>query len=94
MNHQPQDSRRRAERKFVNALDELEMVLKSAPPDSSAAAAAAPHPPTSAAPPHRDQPRQSPQVTEAANDFGKLLDDAVQDIEQFMAAEAPTQDEP
>ena len=32
MNHQPQDSRRRAERKFVNALDELEMVLKSAPP--------------------------------------------------------------
>jgi len=84
MNHQPQDSRRRAERKFVNALDELETVLKSAPSDS-----AANHPSDRAATSHQDQPQPptSPKAAGEANDFGQLLDDAVQDIEQFMAAE-------
>ncbi|MEM6839590.1 MAG: hypothetical protein AAF609_22455 [Cyanobacteria bacterium P01_C01_bin.120] len=84
MNHQSPDSRRQAAHKFVDALDELEAVFKSEAADETAprqtdcqAADASQEadlrPP---APPHSE-----------LVDIGSQLDDAVQDIEQFMSTE-------
>lgn len=84
MNHQPQDSRRRAARNFVNALDELETVLqsdKSEPTETS-------HPSSARHRKSKQLPPEKRRETAGHDaDFGQLLDDAVQDIEQFMAAE-------
>ena len=86
MNHQPQDSRRQAARKFVNALDELETVLTSSSSE-----------PKDPAHPHTDQPSPASKAHLSADtaprdqeDLGQLLDEAVKDIEQFMAAENDT----
>ena len=89
MNHEPQNSRRQAARNFVNALDELESVLKSEPsePDQEPLPDAVPQ---SAHPPSPERPTD---FTKEA-DFGQLLDDAVQDIEQFMAADDPASQDP
>ncbi|NEQ44416.1 MAG: hypothetical protein F6K00_13005 [Leptolyngbya sp. SIOISBB] len=89
MNHEPQNSRHQAARNFVNALDELESVLKSEQPESD------PEPLPDAV--HPSTPPQSPErsaddLKEA--DFGQLLDDAVQDIEQFMAADESSPQDP
>ncbi len=86
MNHQPQDHRRQAARKFVNALDELETVLASdsAEPDGTES-------------PQTEQPSLASEAhlrTDTGprnqDDLGQLLDEAVQDIEQFMAAKDDT----
>jgi hypothetical protein len=89
MNHQPQDSRRQAARKFVNALDELETVLIA---NSSTSRETAPSSP--------DQPLSPPESGAASQptppdseDLGQLLDEAVQDIEHFMAEADFSQDE-
>lgn len=80
MDNNPQDKRRQAARKFVNALDELETVLQSTP-------AAAPEPSSQPAPPAAAElPAED---TDADVDLGQLLDDAVQDIERFMSSEEP-----
>jgi len=90
MNHQPQDSRRQAARNFVNALDELEIVLRSNASESEET--------------EPSSPEQSPSPPEAspvakttphdAEDLGQLLDEAVQDIEHFMSAADPSQETP
>jgi len=88
MNHQPQDNRRRAERKFANALDELETVLKSEPTDSSQS-----EPDPTPQPRRHPRPQRSVKGLDETADLGALLDDAVQDIEQFMASEDPSPDD-
>lgn len=89
MNHQPQDNRRRAERKFAHALDELETVLQSEPSETTEP------PPDSPPPPQRRpaRPQHPEQGLDETADLGALLDDAVQDIEQFMAAKQPAPDD-
>lgn len=82
MNHEPQNSRRQANQNFVNALDELESVLKSeqSPPDEA---------PLAETGQHSAHPPSSKGAADLAEepDLSQLLDDAVQDIEQFMAAD-------
>ncbi|MEM1278876.1 MAG: hypothetical protein AAGG53_02375 [Cyanobacteria bacterium P01_H01_bin.152] len=86
MNHQPHDSRRQAAHNFVNALDELELVLKSKQPEID-------EPDDTKSTRHPDPApsgEQSAAWMEDA-DLGQLLDDAVKDIEQFMAADESSQ---
>jgi hypothetical protein len=90
MNHQPQDSRRQAARSFVNALDELETVLRSKASESGDPEPSSP-----------DQPQSPPEASPAsettphdAEDLGQLLDEAVQDIEHFMTEADPSQENP
>ncbi|MGD1858716.1 MAG: hypothetical protein ACFB0E_01950 [Leptolyngbyaceae cyanobacterium] len=84
MNHQSPDSRRQAAHKFVDALDELEAVFKSEAADETAS---------------RQMDCQAADASQEADlrppalphselvDIGSQLDDAVQDIEQFMSTE-------
>mgnify|MGYP001792399843 CR=1 FL=1 len=80
MDNNPQDKRRQAARKFVNALDDLETVFQST--------SAEPSEPSSAAAPPKASSAPSLEGDEEA-DLGQLLDDAVQDIERFMSSEDP-----
>ncbi|HEY9887120.1 MAG TPA: hypothetical protein V6D02_01900 [Candidatus Obscuribacterales bacterium] len=81
MDHKQQESRRRAARTFMNALDELESVLQSHPDAADGGQAAPPTPP----PPARRLPPEEPDLVE-------WLDEAVQYIEQFMSDQSPTED--
>lgn len=84
MNHQSPDSRRQAAHKFVDALDELEAVFKSEATDETeprqierpATGSLGESPLRPPAPPRSE-----------TTDFSSQLDDAVQDIEQFMSTE-------
>ena len=79
MDNNPQDKRRQAARKFVNALDDLETVFQSTSPEPS-------EPSSSAVPPKASS---APSLEDEEADLGQLLDDAVQDIERFMSSEDP-----
>ncbi|MEM1308739.1 MAG: hypothetical protein AAGF98_04410 [Cyanobacteria bacterium P01_H01_bin.153] len=91
MNHQPQDSRRQAAHKFVDALDELESMFKSEPSDETPQRQTERY---SAGSPREASSRQAAQRRSETADFGSLLDDAVQDIEQFMSTEDHPHPEP
>lgn len=80
MNDQSQESRRHAARKFVNALDELETVLK-ANDDRSASEDASSDLSTA----ELGQAADAAPADDATSSLEQMLDDAVQDIEQFMA---------
>ena len=88
MNHEPQNSRRQAARNFVNALDELESVLKSEPLELDD------EPPRDATRRQvNPQPNAQPTDLPEEADLDQLLGDAVQDIEAFMAADESSQPE-
>ncbi|RZM77196.1 hypothetical protein [Leptolyngbya iicbica] len=85
MNHQPQNRRHQAARKFVTALDELETVLNSKSRESGAHEATKGDQPSA--------PSESEMAAHNTEDFDQLLDEAVQDIEHFMAEVDPVQDD-
>lgn len=82
MNHQPQESRRKAAQKFMNSLAELETVLQSEnaweEPDEAVA-------------PRAQSAKKGASVAPSVHrtDLSQLMEEALQDIEQFMA-EPPT----
>jgi hypothetical protein len=78
MDHKQQENRRKANQKFMHSLDELETVLQSEERQEGP-----PQPPSAA---QTAQPKSPAKRT--VNDgasFGELMDEALQDIEQFMS---------
>ena len=84
MDHKQQENRRKANQKFMHSLDELETVLQSEERQE-----APPQQPPSAAQNAQPQPPAKRTVNDDAS-FGELMDEALQDIEQFMSG--PSED--
>jgi hypothetical protein len=79
MDHKQQENRRKATQKFIHSLDELETVLRAEKGEEDTSKSVSP---PQASP--SDSPDSYQTETDSA-DFRQLLDDAVQDIEQFMS---------
>ena len=91
MNYKPPEKRRHATQKFIHALEELETVLK---PKEPAKAPTQEMP--SGIPPAPKQARSEPIASQSdeSADISQLLDEAVQDIDQFIASTTMAEGDP